>query len=481
MSGKREFSLSNFVDSVMDVISNGFSSIVNNIMEPDAENDKAVASRVSYKGYQLFRIHPLTQKHTNEITEVLDNYPDDIQFWTHPFGNKSIDIIVAPNVIQDVKDYLKENKIEFKVLMPDLQRMINRQNPKVSKEQRDSFVSTQGHPMSWKRYCRYGEIIKFLDHIKASHPSMVEIVTIGYSYEGLPLKVVKISTGLDKLKNTKPTVWIDAGMHAREWIGTAVATYIINQLVKKNSSHVKLLDTVDWMILPIVNPDGYEFTHTNDRLWRKTRSNYDDDSEESSRYTPTGLFYFVYHHIKSLWSRCDGVDPNRNFDYHWGQNEKRRGGASSNPCHETYKGPYAFSEPETKAMADYIMANRDKIKLYLTLHSYNQMWLVPWGHTYEKPADYADLVSMAKKATKTISKVYGTKYKVGSSADLLYPTTGASDDWAKGVAGIKYSYTVELRDRGDYGFLLPAAQILPTARETWAGIRAIARLVAAKT
>lgn len=115
--------------------------------------------------------------------------------------------------------------------------------------------------------------------------------------------------------------------------------------------------------------------------------------------------------------------------------------------------------------------------MYLTLHSYNQMWLVPWGHTHTKPADYSDLASVARKAVKSISKVYGTPYKVGSSADLLYPTTGASDDWAKGVAGIKYSYTVELRDHGQYGFLLPASQIIPTAKEIWAGIRTVARLV----
>lgn len=64
---------------------------------------------------------------------------------------------------------------------------------------------------------------------------------------------------------------------------------------------------------------------------------------------------------------------------------------------------------------------------------------------------------------------------------LLFLLSGSSDDWAKGVAGIKYSYTVELRDRGTYGFLLPASQIVPTAREIWAGIRAIARLVMCNT
>lgn len=57
-------------------------------------------------------------------------------------------------------------------------------------------------------------------------------------------------------------------------------------------------------------------------------------------------------------------------------------------------------------------------------------------------------------------------------------STGSSDDWAKGKAGIKYSYTVELRDKGSHGFLLPASQILPTGREMFAAVRAIARALA---
>lgn len=68
-------------------------------------------------------------------------------------------------------------------------------------------------------------------------------------------------------------------MHAREWISTAVATYIINQLVEKNANYTRLLDATDWIIMPVANPDGYEFTHTEDRLWRKTRSVHDSDSE----------------------------------------------------------------------------------------------------------------------------------------------------------------------------------------------------------
>jgi murein tripeptide amidase MpaA len=74
-----------------------------------------------------------------------------------------------------------------------------------------------------------------------------------------------------------------AGMHAREWISTAVATYILNQLVEKNENYTRLLDITDWIIMPIANPDGYEFTHTEDRLWRKTRSTHDPDADEETR------------------------------------------------------------------------------------------------------------------------------------------------------------------------------------------------------
>lgn len=66
------------------------------------------------------------------------------------------------------------------------------------------------------------------------------------------------------------------------------------------------------------------------------------------------------HYTKWFWSKCEGVDPNRNFGYQWG--ERNNGGTSLDPCHETYAGPYAFSEPETKAVAEYIMANRQNIR-----------------------------------------------------------------------------------------------------------------------
>ncbi|XP_026827132.1 carboxypeptidase B isoform X2 [Ooceraea biroi] len=463
---------------MLSVVTSGFSTVVNSIVGTEKKNLRSRIPRVNYKNYQLIRLFPTTENHIVDLRDLKDAEPEEIKFWSFPKPNRTTDVIIAPDLVADVKDYLQDRNINFKVLISDIQKTIAYQNPKMSKEQREDLVTTQGHTMTWKRYHRYGDIMRYLEHLAFNYPKLVELVTIGHSYEGQPIKMAKVSTGSHKNGDKKPAIWIDAGMHGREWISTAVATYILNQLVERNSTYSKLLDMSDWMILPVANPDGYEYSHIGDRFWRKTRSNH-AESQTDSRYTPSNFLQFVTHYTRWLWTKCEGVDPNRNFAYHWG--EENEGGASSDPCHETYSGPFAFSEPETKAMADYILANKQHIRMYLTLHSYSQMWLVPWGHTHTKPPDYSDMMSAAKKAINAIAKIHGTHYQFGPVADLMYPTSGTSDDWAKGVAGIKYAYTVELRDRGTYGFLLPATQIVPTAREIWAGIRAIARLVACNT
>ena len=89
------------------------------------------------------------------------------------------------------------------------------------------------------------------------------------------MRVVKICKGRGGC-GQKPAMWIDGGMHAREWISPAVTTYIIKKLLddKKNKfSNRHLTDKLDWYILPLANPDGYAWSRTEDRLWRKNRYN----------------------------------------------------------------------------------------------------------------------------------------------------------------------------------------------------------------
>lgn len=78
-----------------------------------------------------------------------------------------------------------------------------------------------------------------------------------------------------------------------------------------------------------------------------------------------------------------------------------------------------------------------------------------------------------------MAEVSGHYYTVGATANTLYPASGGFHDWTKGALGVKYSYVVELRDRGQYGFTLPASQIIETGQESMAFIKTIADAVCA--
>lgn len=291
--------------------------------------------------------------------------------------------------------------------------------------------------MTWSAYHRLADIHNYLDYLVVTYPSLCTVQTIGSSVQGRPIKLLKISNG----KPGNKAVWMDGGVHAREWISPATVTYIINQFVENYETESEDVKNIDWYFVPVVNPDGYEHSHTTDRLWRKNRSQ----------------------------GQCAGTDLNRNFGYKWGGK-----GSSKNPCTEIYGGSRAFSEPETIAIRDFITSSGANFKAYLSFHSYGQYILYPWGYDRFVPPDHQELQNVALKAAQAIRKVSGISYKVGPAANTLYPAAGGSDDWAKGVAKIKYAYTIELRDTGRYGFILPANFIDPTAQEALAAVRVFA-------
>jgi carboxypeptidase A4 len=154
-----------------------------------------------------------------------------------------------------------------------------------------------------------------------------------------------------------------SGIHAREWIAPAAALYVIDSLVKAFAASSVEVTNVDWYIMPLLNPDGYEFSHTDDRWWRKNRAKPKQDWF-------TGIFSFFLSLLASIFNlnngtECYGVDLNRNYDV-----VGRGVGASTNPCSNVYKGEMANSEPEVKAASNVIMRNKDKLKASLSFHSY---------------------------------------------------------------------------------------------------------------
>ncbi|XP_052060732.1 carboxypeptidase B-like [Mytilus californianus] len=416
----------------------------------------ATLQTARYDDYQVLQVTPMSLENKKEVLQIIQRH--DVSIWHRQRNGKSIDIQVSPNIIDVVTRELHDVNAPYSRWIPNIQLLIDEQQIE-EYEKADGFKDP-GQTFSLSRYNTFEEISAFIHSLtrtKFTGPSgddiLVDHKVIGKTYEENPIHLIKIS----KLGSPKKAIFLESGIHAREWIAPAVALYIINQLAynpSRSTAVEQLVDDFDWYIIPVLNPDGYVYTHNKDRLWRKNRRR--------------PLFG------DNLTDICHGVDLNRNFDYKWGE-----GTSTEDPCTETYSGPSPFSEPETLAVRKLLMNRNIDFLLYISLHSYGQYWVYPWGYTstYTKDVKYLDLGAFI--ATEALKQKYNTDYTVGSVYNALYAAEGISLDYVKGQAGIKYTYTVELRDKDKYGFLLPQNQITPTCEEMMDGIMALVSYIKA--
>lgn len=108
--------------------------------------------------------------------------------------------------------------------------------------------------MTFEQYYKINDIYKYIDHISQEYPELIEIETIGKSYENVPLKVIRIKP--DQNVTDPKSIWIDGGIHAREWIAVSSVLYLINELIYNRNSLEDYLKNTEFHILPILNPDG---------------------------------------------------------------------------------------------------------------------------------------------------------------------------------------------------------------------------------
>ncbi|XP_064501781.1 carboxypeptidase B2 isoform X1 [Pseudopipra pipra] len=355
--------------------------------------------------------------------------------------DREVHFYVRASKINSTKAQLRQLAIQHKVLIGDVQGFIEKQtvNDTVNPRRSSSY---------YENYHSMKEIYRWMEEVVKVHSDLLQKIYIGSSYEKRPLYVLKISKSQEK---SKSAIWIDCGIHAREWISPAFCLWFIGHAIhvrERDPTMTMLLEHFDFYVMPVINVDGYEYTwsHPSNRLWRKSRSKHGN-------------------------SKCIGTDMNRNFDAHWcGQ------GASSYECQETYCGPYPESEPEVKAVARFVRDHKNTIKAYITMHSYSQLVLFPYSYTTNRSKDHDELDTLAKKAAKAIRRTTKETYRPGPGAQTIYLAPGGSDDWAYDL-GIKYSFTFELRDTGTYGFLLPSREIKPTCLEALSAVKEIAKHV----
>lgn len=165
---------------------------------------------------------------------------------------------------------------------------------------------------------------------------------------------------------------------------------------------------------------------------------------------------YVYYFQNRFWrknrsvdssSSCVGVDLNRNFDVLWGEI-----GSSFDRCDiDSFCGSKVFSENETLAVRNVFNENSNNIEMYITLHTYSQLILHPYGYTKKKiPKNISTLKSLGRKMAKAIFEISGNYYKTISAGEL-YEASGGSDDYAYEVMKVPYVYTFEMtKDSFEY-------------------------------
>jgi len=409
------------------------------------------APKKSYEGYKIVVAYPNVQfsNLAASLRSHLRAFEKDRHVTQlHQAGPTGpLTLLVSPEKADELQTMLKGFNVASKVQSNNYQKLIDLEKEKLfAKHEFKMGHSLSAFPID--KYHNYQEILDYLESLEKQFPKLVKRFTYGKSTENRDLIGVKIGSDPENQKG----IWIDGGTHAREWITGSSVVYIIDQLVN-NKDTKPLTDGLNWYLVPIVNPDGYEYSLNTDREWRKTRSQQKDN--------------------------CYGVDPNRNFDFHWDGE-----GSSDEPCEETFRGPQAFSEPEVKSITDFWGKNAKNIQALFSLHSFSELWMLPYA--YKKPAvyppDYEELLKLAQEGEKALEATHGEHYTVGNIADMLYAASGSSIDYAKGVNNIKYSYAFETRPkgrRGVYGdgFHPDETEIIPTGEELFAGIKVVAQKV----
>lgn len=282
------------------------------------------------------------------------------------------------------------------------------------------------YPAGYTGYHSYAEMVAAIDATVAAHPTIARKVALGKSYQGRTIWAVKISDNV-ATDEAEPEVLFDGLTHADEHMGREMALRIMRWLTDGYASDAriaKIVNTREVWIIPAVNPDGGEYDISGGRFhyWRKNRQ------------PNAGTTYI-------------GTDLNRNFGYRWGGG----GRTSSNPAAITYRGPYAFSAPETRVVRDFlasrVVGGRQQIRTAITFHEAGRLVMWPYGYTY---ADIpADMTVDDHNALKIIGRRMASTngYRPEQASDL-YVTSGTTRDYEYGTYRI-FAYTFELSVR-DY-------------------------------
>ncbi|KAL0879727.1 hypothetical protein ABMA27_003440 [Loxostege sticticalis] len=413
------------------------------------------ARHEAYDGHTLYEVVVKNAEQAVFVNGLENEIPIDV--FSYANTGRAGEILVSKEQKMEFEAKLTSMDVDYSILTENIKEQLEREDmilaeaaskPVNSSSSRSSRLA----PLPLDRTHRFQVVDNYLVQVANAYPNRVTVESAGRSLEGRDMKYLKIST-TNFQDRRKPIIYVMSLLHAREWVTLPATLYAIEKLVIDVTDH-DLLNDFDWIIMPIANPDGFEFSFTsNGRFWRKNR-----------RINPG--------------TNCMGVDLNRNFDVDWGT------ASSNDACTQTFHGPRPFSEPESVNIRRVLNAYSNRIDMLIDIHSFGSMILFGRGTGVLAP-NALTLNFVGVNMAQAIDRVkWPSKpnYVVGNIAHVLGMTgSGGLSDYAQVGAGIPLSFVYELpayRGRRDMmGFLVEPSFIRQAGVETWEGIKAGARTI----
>jgi hypothetical protein len=286
-------------------------------------------------------------------------------------------------------------------------------------------------------YHTFAEMESLITTWESDFPAICDVFTIGSSIEARTIYAIKISDNVSVDETDEAEVLFIGNHHAREVMSVEIPLLFAEYLLVNYGSDPTVtarVDTREIYFVPMLNPDGHVYVELNHggasgSWWRKNRRVNSDASI--------------------------GVDLNRNYAYGFAHDDIGSSGIMSSI---TYRGEYAFSEPETQVIRDFV--NSREFTMWLSYHSYGELLLYPWGFIPENTPDHNVYSRLGELLTAS------NGYFAGNLANgAIYAVNGDSDDWGYGEQATKkkiFAFTPEVNSSAQGGFGPPDSLIAPT-------------------
>ncbi|TGJ84300.1 hypothetical protein E0Z10_g4442 [Xylaria hypoxylon] len=415
----------------------------------------------SLKGYEdqvVIRFNVSSAQHEAALRTVVDRMLLDV--WD--FTDSHVDIRIPTRRVRFLTRALPPSLLEnHSILIPDLARLAaatypSRRSLTHTQQLYDRGITPTSHTLPKKfdvvdvyfqDYQPYSVMVAWMRLVESMFRGrgLVQMINIGKSYEGRDIPALRIGIrpdNKDMSGHRRETLLVTGGFHAREWIATSTVNYVawsFIQSVDKDPIVRKILERFDLVFIPVLNPDGYEYTWEVDRLWRKSRQ-------------------------RTKMAYCPGIDLDHSFSYEWGSADRQ-----NEPCSGSYGGDEPLQAVEAAQLADWARnetENGSRFVGYLDLHSYSQQVLVPYSFSCDvQPPNIENLKEVAMNLAKRMRLSNGEFYTVASACG------GAVQDAVGPLVEARGGYQIKLRDTGSYGFLLPSDNIIPVGDEVFQAMK----------